>query len=160
MSYEFPLPNLGAGTREDQLRQLQSFLRQHVQRLNWVLRTLEQEDTGGGTQALLEAVASSEEVFAALCGRLRGKQRRENFLGGKQMICRGGPWSQGQSITTLDTELLGRYTLFQVVAGDAPTLCSRLDTTLQAPSLTLTQEEDTLTVTRSEAPITEIYGII
>ena len=59
MSYEFPLPNLGTGTREDQLRQLQSFLRQHVQRLNWVLRTLEQEDTGGGTQALLEAVEAS-----------------------------------------------------------------------------------------------------
>ena len=156
MSYEFPLPNLGAGTREDQLRQLQSFLRQHVQRLNWVLRDLDP----GEKEAEAPEQGLSQEAFGDLCARLKRKQRRENFLGGKTLLCWGGPWSQGDTVPGLEVGELEKYTIFLVRTEAGPILCPRLDATLQAPGLTLTQENDNLTVTRSETPITAIYGIL
>lgn len=41
MSYEFRLPNVSGKTPESQIAQLQAFLRQHIQELNFVMGALE-----------------------------------------------------------------------------------------------------------------------
>lgn len=55
MSEKFRLPNITPGSTNDQLRQMKSFLKQHVQQLNWTVSQLEggtgqnQVNYGGGT---------------------------------------------------------------------------------------------------------------
>lgn len=41
MSYEFRMPNVSGATTESQVQQLISFLRQHIQELNFAVRSLE-----------------------------------------------------------------------------------------------------------------------
>lgn len=43
MSWEFKPPALRGGTPEEQLRQLQSYLTQLTQQLNWALRQLKEK---------------------------------------------------------------------------------------------------------------------
>lgn len=74
MSYELRLPNITASTSEAQLQQLQSYVYQLVQQLNWALNNIEQAESGGsdssvvlqqtGNTAISEAEA--QETFAAI----------------------------------------------------------------------------------------------
>lgn len=43
MSYEFRMPNVSGASTENQVRQIVSFLRQHIQELNFVVSKLEKE---------------------------------------------------------------------------------------------------------------------
>lgn len=43
MSYEFRMPNVSGVSAEDQVRQIVSFLRQHIQELNFVVGKLEKQ---------------------------------------------------------------------------------------------------------------------
>lgn len=47
MSYEFRMPNINGRTAEEQVAQLVSFLRQHIQELNFAMKSMDstrQED--------------------------------------------------------------------------------------------------------------------
>ena len=100
MSVEFRSPNLSARNAEGQIQQLLSFLRQHVQQLNWVLKNLE---TGEGTTLtetkITELVSRSPEVFQTILRKLKKKQAQENFLGAKKAILENGAWPQGSTVT-------------------------------------------------------------
>ncbi len=67
MSYEFRQPSVSASTAESQTRQLLSFLRQHIQELNFVVRNLERAGTGGLTEAQRKEVQ-------AMVDKAMGKQ--------------------------------------------------------------------------------------
>lgn len=41
--YEFRMPNVSGKTSEEQVAQILSFLRQHIQELNFVMRNLQKE---------------------------------------------------------------------------------------------------------------------
>lgn len=43
MSYEFRMPNVSGTSTENQVRQIVSFLRQHIQELNYVVGKLEKQ---------------------------------------------------------------------------------------------------------------------
>lgn len=52
MNYEFRTPNVNGRTPEEQVQQILSYLRQHIQELNYVVGNLiqQQDDTEGGTE--------------------------------------------------------------------------------------------------------------
>lgn len=51
MSYEFRTPNVNGRTTEEQVQQILSYLRQHVQELNYVVGSLmKQQEEEGGTE--------------------------------------------------------------------------------------------------------------
>lgn len=66
MSYNFRLPNFTATTPEGKLLQMQSFLYQTVEQLNWALNTLESGSAAGGaytsTTAASGNAANNENV--------------------------------------------------------------------------------------------------
>lgn len=73
MSYTFRLPNITATTPEGKMAQMQSFLYQTVEQLNWALNTLESgvgsgnlvnqaNKKGGSSSAEKDAVASFNEI--------------------------------------------------------------------------------------------------
>lgn len=45
MSYEFRMPNVSGTSTENQVRQILSFLHQHIQELNYVVSKLEKQQT-------------------------------------------------------------------------------------------------------------------
>ena len=51
MSYSFKLPNITATTPDGKLAQMQSFLYQTIEQLNWALNTIESGAGSGGTAA-------------------------------------------------------------------------------------------------------------
>lgn len=56
MSFNFSLPNITASTPEGKLSQMQSFLYQTVEQLNWALNSI---DTGAGSAGAVNRTASS-----------------------------------------------------------------------------------------------------
>lgn len=77
MSYSFKLPNITATTPEGKLQQMQSFLYQTVEQLNWALNTIEAGTASGNvvyqtskkgdsTSAEEKAVASFNEIKALI----------------------------------------------------------------------------------------------
>lgn len=53
MSYEFRVPNVNGRTTEEQVQQILSYLRQHVQELNYVVGNLmrqQEEGMEGGNE--------------------------------------------------------------------------------------------------------------
>lgn len=160
MSVEFRSPNLSARNAEGQIQQLLSFLRQHVQQLNWVLKNLE---TGEGTALtetkVTELVSRSPEVFQTILRKLKKKQAQENFLGAKKAILENGAWSQGSKVTA-ELEAVSRYTLFLAVTGDVPVACARQGSVIHGQGVTLTCGETDITVTEAENPVTALYAVI
>ena len=158
MSFEFRSPNLSAQTAEAQVQQLLSFLRQHVQQLNWVLKNLETGEDAAGNQA--QAAEVPPEVIQTICRKLKKKQAQENFLGtAKKTILENGDWSQGSTVT-VDLEAVGRYTLFMAVSGGVPVVCAKQGSTIHGDGLTLTCGETDITVTAAENPVTALYAVV
>lgn len=60
-STEFRLPNITAGSTQEQLRQMQSFLYQHVQQLNWAMKAVEIGTGGNGTTVRKGGFAAGEK---------------------------------------------------------------------------------------------------
>lgn len=164
MSYEFRTPSLTAATVQGQLGQLTSFLRQHIEQLNWVVKGLDAGDSAALTQAqrqAAEAAAQSPEVFQSLYRRICRKQAQENFVGAaKRTVLEGGSLAQGQTVDGLDAGALERYTVFVAVSGGAPVVCARQGGAICGPGLHLTWEGGTLTVTAAESPVTALYAVI
>lgn len=163
MSYEFRSPNLSGQTPEAQIQQLLSFLRQHVQQLNWVFRNVdvgEQTDlTKDQLKTVTDTVSQSAEVFQSFYRKIRKKQTQENFVGaGKRTILENGSWSQGSSAGA-DMDAVGRYTLFVVVTG-SPAVCARQGNVICGDGVTLTCGTSAITVTTSASPVTALYAII
>lgn len=165
MSYEFRMPNLSAPTVEGQLRQLVSFLRQHIQQLNWALRNL--DDGGEKTltqeqrQAAIEAVSQSAEVFQSFYRKMRKKQAQETLAGaGKRTVLEGGVWAEGTSAGGVDTASLEGYTVFVAVCGGGPVLCGKHGEAICGSGLQLTCGDGTLTVTAAERPVTALYAVV
>lgn len=163
MSFEFRFPNLNGQTPDTQIQQLLSFLRQHIQQLNWVFQNLDvgKHDTLTENQvkAVKETVSQSADVFQTFCRKLKKKQVQENFLVAKKAILESGSWSQGSTVTS-ETETVSRYTLFLAVTGDVPVPCARQGSTIHGEGITLTCGETDITVAESESPITALYAII
>lgn len=161
MSFEFRSPNLSAQTAEGQIQQLLSFLRQHVQQLNWVLKNLEtEEETALTGELVTELVSRSPEVFQTICRKLKKKQAQENFLGSaKRAILENGSWTQGSTVAA-DMEAVGRYTLFAAVSGGVPVVCARQGSTIHGEGLTLTCGETAITVTTAVSPVTALYAVV
>lgn len=163
MSFEFRSPNLNGQTPETQIQQLLSFLRQHIQQLNWVFRNVDTNEsaelTEGQRKAVEDIVSQSAEIFQSFYRKLKKKQTQENFVGAaKRTILENGSWEQGSSFSA-DMEAVGRYTLFVVVSGN-PVVCARLGSTISADGVTLTCGGDSLTVTTAASPVTALYAII
>lgn len=163
MSFEFRSPNLNGQTTETQIQQLLSFLRQHIQQLNWVFKNVDvgKHDTLTEDQvkAVKETVSQSADVFQTFCRKLKKKQAQENFLGAKKAILENGSWPQGSTVAA-DLEVVSRYTLFMVVTGDVPVACARQGSTIHGEGITLTCGETDITVTEAEKPVTALYAII
>ena len=77
MSYSFKLPNITAATPEGKLQQMQSFLYQTVEQLNWALNTIEAgtasgnvvtqtTQKGGSASAEEKAVSTFNEIKALI----------------------------------------------------------------------------------------------
>ena len=77
MSYSFKLPNITAATPEGKLQQMQSFLYQTVEQLNWALNTIESGGNSGyvvyqntkkdgGSSAEEKAVSTFNEIKALI----------------------------------------------------------------------------------------------
>ena len=60
MSYNFRLPNITATTPEGKLAQMQSFLYQTVEQLNWALNTIETGGGGTGTTSVKAAAGGGK----------------------------------------------------------------------------------------------------
>ena len=163
MSVEFRSPNLSGRTPEDQLRQLLSFLRQHIQQLNWVLRNLDETRQDTLTQeqakAVTDTVSRSAEVFQTLCRKLKRKQAQENFLTAKRTVFQGVSLGQGDTAPA-DTEAVSRYTLFAVVTGGSPVVCARLGDVISGGGVMLTCGSGDVTVTAAESPVTALYAVV
>lgn len=77
MSYSFRLPNITAATPEGKLQQMQSFLYQTIEQLNWALNTIETAaasgnaasqtaQKGGNSSAEKDAVTSFNDIKALI----------------------------------------------------------------------------------------------
>lgn len=164
MSYEFRSPNVSGQTPEAQLQQLLSFLRQHIQQLNWVLQDMEGKEAANLTQeqqrAVIEAAGQSAELFQTFYRKLRKKQAQENFVGAaRKTILENGSWAQGVSAAA-DMEAVGRYSLFIVVTGGVPVVCARNGSAICGSGAVLTCGTNALTVTTASSPVTAVYAII
>ena len=163
MSFEFRSPNLNGQTPETQIQQILSFLRQHIQQLNWVFQNVDVGEKTSLTEdqlkAVTDTVSQSAEVFQSFYRKIRKKQVQENFVGAaKKAILENGSWSQGSSVSA-DMEAVGRYTLFVVVAG-TPAVCARQGSTIHGEGLALTCGDTAITVTEAANPVTAVYAII
>lgn len=61
MSYEFRMPNVSGRTGEEQVRQLLSYLRQHIQELNFVMRDLNRQGLTEKQRQEVEEIVKAEK---------------------------------------------------------------------------------------------------
>lgn len=164
MSYEFRSPNLNGQTPETQIQQILSFLRQHIQQLNWVFQNVDvgQDSTLTDQQmkSVLEAVVKSSEVFQTIYRKLKKKQAQENFVGaGKRTVLEGVALDEGVS-ASVDTDMLDLYTLFVTVSAEKPVLCCKYGSDIYGDGIQLTCGSGTIAVTTADSPVTAVYAII
>lgn len=163
MSYEFRSPNVTGADAGEQAAQLLSFLRQHIQQLNWVVKSLE----GAGERAasetqrqeLLEAVGQSAQVTKALSRNLRQLQARENFLGCRKEILKDVRLETGDQAAA-EEETVKRYSLFLALMEDGCAVCGREGSRIQGAGVRLGLDKGRVTVEECDTALTGLYGII
>lgn len=159
MSFEFRAPCVGGGEAEQQLSQLLSFLRQHVSQLNWVVKSLEKNQTEGERLEALEQAVQSGELAGKIFQGLKRKQEQDNFLGGRRGLWEGEPLAAGDS-AAVETGTVKKYSVFLVRLGDRCVVCGREGNLISGPGVRLSLGEGQMTLTQAEGTVSGLFGVI
>lgn len=126
MSYSFKLPNITATTPDGKLAQMQSFLYQTVEQLNWALNTLETATGTGGAYAKSTSGSGKTE---------NSKDSVSNFNEIKALIIKSADIVEAY-YEEISKKLSGEY----VAKSDFGTYTEKTDAIISANSKGITQQ--------------------